>query len=99
MLQAGYDSRKGKFDQVITPCDCPADLSTNLRYITIEPSLRFAPFKSNFYLFGGPRFAFNTASSFTYQLGINPAFPDQTPTPEVKDNFSSVNKSLISMPI
>ena len=99
MLQAGYDSRKGKFDQVITPCDCPADLSTNLRYITIEPSLRFAPFKSNFYLFGGPRFAFNTASSFTYQLGINPAFPDQTPTPEVKDNFSSVNKSLISMQI
>jgi hypothetical protein len=38
MLQAGYDSRKGDFDQVITACDCPADLSTN--YITVEPSLR-----------------------------------------------------------
>jgi hypothetical protein len=42
MLQAGYDSRKGDFDQVITACDCPADLSTNLSYITVEPSLRFA---------------------------------------------------------
>jgi hypothetical protein len=59
MLQAGYDSRKGDFDQVITACDCPADLSTNLSYITVEPSLRFAPFKSNFYLYGGPRLAFN----------------------------------------
>ena len=27
MLQAGYDSRKGSFDQVVTPCNCPADLS------------------------------------------------------------------------
>jgi hypothetical protein len=54
MLQAGYDSRKGDFDQVITACDCPADLSTNLSYITVEPSLRFV--KSNFYLYGGPRF-------------------------------------------
>jgi hypothetical protein len=42
MLQAGYDSRKGDFDQVITACDCPADLSTDLSYITVEPSLRFA---------------------------------------------------------
>jgi hypothetical protein len=56
MLQAGYDSRKGDFDRDY--CDCPADLSTNLSYIT-EPSLRFAPFKSNFYLYGGPRLAFN----------------------------------------
>jgi hypothetical protein len=77
MLQAGYDSRRGAFDQVLTACDCPADLSTNLSYITIEPSLRFAPFKSNFYLYGGPRLAFNLDKSFTYQLGINPAFPNQ----------------------
>jgi hypothetical protein len=40
MLQAGYDSRKGDFDRDY--CDCPADLSTDLSYIT-EPSLRFAP--------------------------------------------------------
>jgi outer membrane protein OmpA-like peptidoglycan-associated protein len=99
MLQAGYDGRNGKFKQVISPCNCPEDLSTKLSYVTIEPSLRFAPFRSNFYLFGGPRFAFNTEKSFTYKQGINPAFPDQTPTPDIKGDFSSTNNTLISMQI
>ena len=99
MLQAGYDNRKAKFDQVMTACDCPADLKTNISYITVEPSLRFAPFKSNFYLFGGPRFAFNLDKSFNYQLGINPAFPDQEATPEVKGDLSDVKKNIISMQI
>jgi len=40
ILQGGYDSRKGVFDQVVTPCNCPADLLTDLSYWTIEPSLR-----------------------------------------------------------
>ena len=99
MLQAGYDSRRGSFNQVLTDCDCPADLSTKLSYITVEPSLRFAPFKSNFYLYGGPRLAFNLDKSFTYQLGINPAFPDQSPSPEVTGDFDNINKTLISMQI
>lgn len=99
MLQAGYDSRKGSFDQVLTDCDCPADLSTDLSYITVEPSVRFAPFKSNFYLYGGPRLAFNLDKSFTYQLGINPAFPDQSPSPEVTGEFSEIEKTLLSMQI
>lgn len=99
MLQAGYDNRKAKFDQVVTPCDCPADLKTNISYITVEPSLRFAPFKSNFYLFGGPRFAFNLDKSFNYQLGINPAYPNQEATPEVKGDLSDVKKTIISMQI
>lgn len=99
MLQAGYDNRKAKFDQVTTPCDCPADLKTNISYITVEPSLRFAPFKSNFYLFGGPRFAFNVDKSFNYQLGINPAYPNQEASPEVKGDLSDVKKTIISMQI
>lgn len=99
MLQAGYDNRKAKFDQVVTPCDCPADLKTNISYITVEPSLRFAPFKSNFYLFGGPRLAFNLDKSFTYQLGINPAYPNQAASPEVKGDLSDINKTIISMQI
>jgi outer membrane protein OmpA-like peptidoglycan-associated protein len=99
MLQAGYDNRKAKFDQVVTPCDCPADLKTNISYITVEPSLRFAPFKSNLYLFGGPRVAFNMDKSFTYQLGINPAYPNQAPTPEVKGDLSDINKTIISMQV
>ncbi|MFV8363059.1 OmpA family protein [Flavobacterium sp. ZT3P35] len=99
MLQAGYDSRRGSFDQVLTACDCPADLKTDLSYITVEPSVRFAPFKSNFYLYGGPRLAFNLDKSFTYQLGINPAFPDQAPSPAVTGEFSEIEETILSMQI
>lgn len=99
ILQGGYDSRKGTWDQVLTPCNCPADLSTNLSYISIEPSLRFAPFKSDFYLYAGPRFAFNRTSAFTYELGINPAFPDQAATAPVKGDFSNIEKTVISMQV
>lgn len=99
MLQAGYDNRRAKFEQVVTPCDCPADLKTNISYITVEPSLRYAPFKSNFYLFGGPRLAFNVDKSFRYQLGINPAYPDQAESPAVKGDLSDVKKTILSMQI
>lgn len=99
MFQAGYDSRKGSFDQVISPCNCPADLSTDLSYITVEPSIRFAPFKSNFYLYGGPRLAFNTDKSFKYSLGTNPAYPDQEPSPRVEGDFDAIDKTIISMQI
>jgi len=99
MLQAGYDNRSGKFTQVNTPCNCPADLITDLGYITVEPSLRFAPFKSNFYLYGGPRLAFNLSKGYSYQLGINPAFPDQAPTAAVEGDFSDIRSNLISMQI
>ncbi|HEX5625286.1 MAG TPA: outer membrane beta-barrel protein, partial [Saprospiraceae bacterium] len=97
MLQAGYDSRRGDFDQQLTDCNCPADLSTNLGYVSIEPSLRWAPGASHFYLFGGPRFAFNVAKSFTYSLGINPAYPEQELTPDVKGDISEINNTIVSM--
>ena len=99
MLQVGYDSRKGKFEQVTTPCNCPADLSTKLNYITIEPSIRIAPFKSNFYLYGGPRLAFGLNKSFEYQLGINPSYPNQAASPAVKGEFSDMKSPIISMQI
>jgi len=99
MLQAGYDSRKGEFDQVITPCNCPADLSTDLSYLIIEPSLRLAPFKSNFYLYGGPRMAFILDKSFIYRQKPNPEYPDQVADPKVKGDFSNINETQISMQI
>lgn len=99
ILQAGYDSRRGNFSEVLTPCNCPADLESKLSYITIEPSLRFAPFKSSFYLFGGPRFAFNQDKSFTYIQKTNPDFPLQVQNPDVKGDFSNVNENIISMQI
>lgn len=98
-LQFGFDDRKAKFDQAKTVCDCPADLKTEISYWTVEPSLRFAPFKSNFYLFGGPRFAFIKEQSFVYQLGINPAYPNQTASPEIIGDFDQINKTIISMQI
>jgi len=98
-LQAGYDSRQGSWDQVTTPCNCPADLLTDLSYITVEPSLRFAPFRGDLHLYGGPRFAFNLTKSFTYELGINPNVPTQAPTPDVTDDFGDVENTLISMQV
>ena len=99
MLQLGYDGRSSSYKQQITPCNCPADLSTTLSYITVEPSIRLAPFKGNFYLYGGPRLAFNVHKSFKYELGINPDFPDQEPTPDVNGDLSHVNSTLISMQV
>ena len=98
-LQAAYDSRKTNFNQIITPCNCPADLSTNLSYISVEPTVRFAPYNGNFYLFGGPRLAFNLDKSFTYQLGANPLYPDQVLTPAVTGDLSEVHKTLVSMQV
>ncbi|WP_439882787.1 OmpA family protein [Pontibacter sp. MBLB2868] len=100
MLQTGYDSRRGEFDQQTTACDCPADLSTKLSYITVEPSLRFAPFKaSGFYLMGGPRLAFNVKKEFTYDQGVNPANSDQEKSPAVKGDLSDVKERLLSMQV
>lgn len=99
MFQAGYDGRSGKFKEIKTPCNCPADLSTKIAYVTVEPSLRFAPFKSDFYLYAGPRLAFNVAKSFVYQLKANPDYPDQVDNPEVKGDLSDVNNMLVSMQI
>ena len=100
ILQAGYDSRKGQWDEANLPCtDCPINLETNLSYITIEPSLRLAPFKSNFYLFAGPRLAFNYDKSFTYSRGINPRYPDTRPPEDVNADFSEINNMIISMQV
>lgn len=87
MLNVAYDNRGGKFDEVMAPCNCPANLSTNISYITIEPSLRIAPFASAFYVFAGPTLSFNLTKSFTYT---------QEKQTDVRVDFSDVNKTLFS---
>jgi outer membrane protein OmpA-like peptidoglycan-associated protein len=99
MLQIGYDGRGGKFNRVISPCNCPADLKTSLAYITVEPSLRFAPFRSAFYVYGGPRLAFNSGKSFTYSQKTNPEIAEQVANPDIRGDFSNVNGILLSMQI
>ena len=96
IVQAGLDSRKGDFDQQLTDCNCPADLSTDLSYITVEPSLRFAPTKGNFYLYAGPRFAFNQDKAFVYQQAINPLYPNSVAPADVEGDFSDVEETIIS---
>ena len=99
MLQVGYDNRRGAFKQILTPCDCPADLTTNISYITVEPSLRLAPFKSAFYIFAGPRIAFNVENNFTYKQKSSAAFPPQVKNPDIKGKLSDVNKTQFSMQV
>ncbi len=99
IMQAGYDSRRGKFNEKIAPCGCPEDLSTNLSYIDIEPSLRFVPFKSGFYLYAGPRLAFNLSKSFIYSRDIHNAFLDQEAHLSIMEGFSNINKTIISMQV
>lgn len=99
MLQTEYDNRQGDWDQVISPCNCPMDLSTDLSYITVEPSLRFAPFKNGLYVYGGPRLAFNLDKSFTYKKGTNPDFPEQIAGPDVNEDFGNVENTIISMQV
>ncbi|MDB5201335.1 MAG: outer membrane protein OmpA [Ferruginibacter sp.] len=67
MLNVAYDNRGGEFNTVTAPCDCPADLKTNLSYVNIEPSLRLAPFASSFYVFAGPVIGLNVSNKFTYE--------------------------------
>ncbi|HSP40606.1 MAG TPA: OmpA family protein [Gillisia sp.] len=99
MLQTGYDNRQGEWDQATSTCNLPLDLSTDLSYISIEPSLRLAPFKNAFYLYAGPRFAFTRDHSFTYVQGTNPAIPSQVAEPEVTAEFSDIEDNIISMQI
>ena len=87
MLNVAFDNRGGKFNTVIAPCNCPAELSTNLSYVTIEPSLRLAPFSNAFYLFAGPTISFNVAKTFTYK---------QAKQPNVRADFGDIRKTVFS---
>lgn len=87
MLNIGYDNRGGKFDGVVAPCNCAADLSTNISSITVEPSLRVAPFSSAFYLFAGPTISFNIEKTFTYT---------QEKQPDTRADWSDIRKAVFS---
>lgn len=87
MLNLAYDNRSARFNQVMAPCNCPADLSTNLSYFSIEPSLRLAPFSSAFYLFAGPTIGININKDFVY---VQDKQVDQ------RGDFSDIRKTMIS---
>jgi outer membrane protein OmpA-like peptidoglycan-associated protein len=66
MLNVAFDNRGGKFDGEMAPCNCAMNLSTSISYLTLEPSLRVAPFSSAFYVFAGPTLNLNMSKAFTY---------------------------------
>jgi outer membrane protein OmpA-like peptidoglycan-associated protein len=65
MLQLGFDSRSGRFDDVSSAGNT-GSLEATLNYISLEPSLRMTPMGSGLFFFAGPRLGFNVAQSFTY---------------------------------
>ncbi len=87
MLNVAFDNRGGKFNGVMAPCDCPANLNTNISYLTIEPAVRLAPFSSAFYLFAGPTLNFNIRNSFTYT---------QDKQPDRTDEWSNIRNTSLS---
>jgi outer membrane protein OmpA-like peptidoglycan-associated protein len=87
MLNVAYDNRGGKFEEVIAPCNCPANLTTQLAYVAVEPSFRLAPFSNAFYLFVGPTFNFNVVKTFSY---------DQNKQYYIKADWSHLRKTLIA---
>ncbi len=58
ILQVGVDDRRGDFRNVTCPCGDTATLSAKPAYLSIEPSLRVAPFVGDFHVFAGPRVGF-----------------------------------------
>ncbi len=87
MLNIAFDNRGGDFDEVMAPCNCPANLSTSLSYLAIEPALRLAPFKSSFYIFGGPTLGINLSKKFDYT---------QDKQPDRTGDFSDIHKMRMS---
>ncbi len=87
MLNVAYDNRGAKFDGVMAPCNCPANLSTNISYIAVEPSLRIAPFASAFYVFAGPTLSINLSKEFMYT---------QLKQPDTRADWSDIRKTVFS---
>ncbi len=87
MLNLAYDNRGGTFNEVTAPCNCPATLATNISYVSIEPSLRLAPFSSAFYVFAGPTISINLSRNFTYE---------QQKQATVKEDLSDMRKTMIA---
>ena len=87
MLNLAYDNRGGKFKSVEAPCNCPANLSSNISYIAVEPSVRLSPLGTALYLFAGPTLNFNASKSFSYT---------QEKQDDRKGKWSGIRKASLS---
>ncbi len=90
MLNVGYNGAGGSFKGVDAPCDCPATLVAKLNYITVEPSLRFAPFSSSLYFFAGAVYNYAIQHSFEYTQELQE---------DKSGDFSDTREHLLSMQV
>lgn len=93
ILQIGYDDRRASFKDVPCPCGELSTLSATPSYISIEPSLRFAPFSDGFYIYGGPRIGFNFSFSSPDEKTF---FYTQEGISATKGQFSNMNGTVFS---
>jgi outer membrane protein OmpA-like peptidoglycan-associated protein len=84
ILQVGYDDRRGTFDRVIND-----GLWAEPSYITIEPSLRLAPFSSGLYFFAGPILSFNIGKEFIFTR-------DGSPGSRAESDFSDMRSVVLT---
>jgi outer membrane protein OmpA-like peptidoglycan-associated protein len=92
ILNLGYDARTGTFNAVSAPCNCPEELKSKISYVTVEPSLRFAPFSSKFYLFAGGGVSYNINKKFSYTQEQKPDTEFNT----AEGDFSDMRKIMYS---
>lgn len=96
MFQAAYDSRKGSFYKVNSPCNCPEEVQTKLSYLSFEPSIRYNPFKNDFYVFGGSVIGININKSYKYQLENSPQNSSEPKSEPINGDFSEINPIQLS---
>jgi outer membrane protein OmpA-like peptidoglycan-associated protein len=84
ILQVGYDDRRGTFDRVVND-----GLWTEPSYITIEPSLRLAPFSSGLYFYAGPVLSFNVGKEIIFTR-------DGSPASRVDGDFSDMRPVVLT---
>lgn len=92
ILNLGYDARTGTFKAVSAPCNCPEELKSKISYVTVEPSLRFAPFSSNFYLFAGGGLSYNINKKFSFMQKQKPDTEFNT----AEGDFSDMRQLMFS---
>lgn len=93
MLQLGYDDRRAAFVDVPCPCGENSSLNATISYLSLEPSIRFSPFSDAFFIFGGPRIAYNFSLSSPDEKTFLFIHEGKTTT---QSQFSDMNDILIS---
>jgi len=89
MVFFGFDGRGGSFSD-IKPNDTTYSLSSSMNYLSLEPSVRYAPFEYPLYFFAGPHIGFNVAKSFSLE---------RSPGGEKKGDFDNVRGTTIGAQI